>query len=344
MPREPKPWFRSSADAWYVCIQGKQHRLARGKANRAEALAAYHRLMAGQITGKDPDRLTVAELCESFLGYVQRSRAPRTYETYRRHLKSFNQSAGGLAVRDVRRKHLTRWLAEHSGWSDSTRNGAITAVCLAFNWAAREGHIDRSPLRSIPRPPIARRERLLTREEIQAIRADVRDQEFRDFLTALVESGCRPGEAAQVEAKDIDLEAGSWTIAFKGNPRRTVYLTPVLVEVCRRLMALHPTGPIFLNSKGKPWTKGKYGDRIRLLRRRLGLGEDVTAYLIRHAFATDALDRGIPDATVAELLGHKGTNMLHRFYSKLRDKKDHLRAALNRVRPSEEPEESGEVP
>lgn len=345
MPRDPKPWFRRSADAWYVCIRGKQHRLAGGKENRAEAMAAFHRLMAGDVAAQDPGTMTVAGLFEAFLEDVQRTRAPRTYETYRRHLKSAHKSFGGLRAADTRKKHVTRWLAEHSDWSGSTRNTAISAVCRAFNWAAHEGHIEASPLGPIPRPPIARRERLLTAGEVRAIRDAVPDREFRDFLAALADSGCRPGEAAKVEARDVDPDAGTWTISFKGNARRTIYLTPALVEICRRLMVEHPAGPIFRNSAGKPWTRGCYGDRMRALRRRLGLGEDVTTYLLRHAFATDALDRGVPDATVAELLGHKGTDILHKFYSKLREKNQHLRDALDKIRPGEEGQGgSGQVP
>jgi integrase len=34
----------------------------------------------------------------------------------------------------------------------------------------------------------------------------------------------------------------------------------------------------------------------------------------RHTFATDALEQGVPDALVAELLGHASTAMIHRHY------------------------------
>jgi integrase len=66
------------------------------------------------------------------------------------------------------------------------------------------------------------------------------------------------------------------------------------------------------------------------LQRRLGI--KATAYGFRHSFATDALANGVPDAHVAELLGHSGTAMLHKHYSHLTARAKALRDALGRVR------------
>jgi integrase len=66
-------------------------------------------------------------------------------------------------------------------------------------------------------------------------------------------------------------------------------------------------------------------------RRRAALPKAI-AYGLRHSFATDALERGVPDAHVAELLGHSGTAMLHKHYSHLGAKAQALREALGRER------------
>jgi hypothetical protein len=42
---------------------------------------------------------------------------------------------------------------------------------------------------------------------------------------------------------------------------------------------------------------------------------------------TDALEAGIPIATVSELAGHRSTKMVEQVYSKLSERKAHLRAA-----------------
>ena len=49
---------------------------------------------------------------------------------------------------------------------------------------------------------------------------------------------------------------------------------------------------------------------------------------------TDALERGVPIATVAELLGHTTTNTITKHYSHLSEKSEHLReAAVRATRP-----------
>jgi integrase len=338
MPRDPKPWYRTEADAWYVTVGGKQHLLARGKANRPEAVRAFHTLMVGRTAdgkGKpgEESRIAVATLFEIFLDEVQRDKEPLTYATYRQHLKAFAKDYGGVPIVEIKPLHLTRWLAARPGWADSTRACAITTISRAFNWAAQQKYLDVSPMRGFKKPRMTRRERLLEPAEVGAILDAIPDRQFRDFFVALVESGCRPGEAAKVEAKHVDLDAGTWTIKFKGDPERTIYLTPKLKEITARLMAAHPEGPIFRNTRGTPWTRQRYGSRLRFLRAKLGLGDDLTAYLVRHYFATDGLERGIPDATVAELMGHKGTDIIHKHYSHIRKKRDHLRDALGVIRP-----------
>ena len=57
------------------------------------------------------------------------------------------------------------------------------------------------------------------------------------------------------------------------------------------------------------------------------------AYGMRHSFATDALTNGVPDATVAALLGHTNTGMLHKHYSHLTAQAGVLRNAASMVRP-----------
>lgn len=57
----------------------------------------------------------------------------------------------------------------------------------------------------------------------------------------------------------------------------------------------------------------------------------MTAYTIRHAWATDALARGAPIQFAAKIMGHKGTRMLMEVYNHLELCGDELRDALTRA-------------
>ena len=101
----------------------------------------------------------------------------------------------------------------------------------------------------------------------------------------------------------------------------------------RRLCERHPAGAIFRNQDGNPWTLQAINCRFKRKRNRKNdkLDKGITAYVYRPSWATDALENGVPDASVAELMGHSNTAMLHKHYSKLRENREHLRKAAEQA-------------
>ena len=92
-------------------------------------------------------------------------------------------------------------------------------------------------------------------------------------------------------------------------------------------MERYITGPLFRNSRGKPWTRNAIRCRFRNLRAKLPHLKGVVSYTYRHSFVTDALENGVGVAQVAELLGHTSTEMVMQHYQHLREKRDHLKQA-----------------
>jgi integrase len=155
---------------------------------------------------------------------------------------------------------------------------------------------------------------------------------FREFVQALQETGCRPSEVGKVEAANVDLAAGLWVLPEHKTKKKTgksrlVYLTPAMLELTRRLMEHYPTGQLFRNSRGKPWTRNAIRCRFRNLRATLPHLKGVVSYAYRHSFVTDALENGVGVAQVAELLGHTSTDMVMSHYQHLREKREHLKQA-----------------
>jgi integrase len=151
----------------------------------------------------------------------------------------------------------------------------------------------------------------------------------------LRETGGRPSELARLTAADVDLPnavavlTDHKTAQSTGRPR-LIMLTPAAVDVLRHQVARYPVGPLLRNEADRPWAKDALGHAMRRLCRRAGV--KAIAYGYRHTFATDALVKGLPDATVAALLGHTSTTMLHKHYSHLTSQAQVLRDALGKVR------------
>ena len=341
-----KPFFRKHDNWWVVQMrQGKkrwQHKLCkglppRGKEAEQEAYQLFNQLMAeGADALPTPSKVRVHDLLQAFLQFSARHNDERTFEWYKSFLASFDELFGSLRPHQVTPEVVEAWLNTNEGWK-GCRRGAVVALKRAFNWAFENKKITTHPLRSVKKPPARARERFLTREERQLIFDNYPEGDtFRDFLFALENTGCRPGEVAMVTAGHVELRTGVWVLdehkteAKTGEPR-VVILTPAMVELSKRLMAKHPEGPLFRNGDGRPWNRNAVRCRFRRVREKLGLGGDVVAYLYRHAVATDLLESGAGLAQACEILGHKGTEMIMRHYQKLKQRRDHLREQVIRA-------------
>jgi integrase len=100
-----------------------------------------------------------------------------------------------------------------------------------------------------------------------------------------------------------------------------------------RLTALHPMGPIFRNSQGRPWTTAASFVRFEKAREKRVIREKVTPYAYRHAWATHTLESGRLDIyEVAKALGHQTTQMVMLHYDHSRKNAEHLRDIFQRAR------------
>jgi len=337
-----KPFFRKFDGWWYVQLrQGAKRflkKLVKGKENRQEAFALFNKLMEeGTENVPSPTRLKVTDLLRAFLQHSAANNSSRTFAWYQSFLANFDDLYGSLKPHQVTAQIVDAWLNSNQGWK-GCRRGAVIALKRAFNWAAENNKIVKNPLKSYKKPPARARERFLTVEERKKIFDNYPDGDcFRDFLFALENTGCRPGEVSMVNAGHVDLRTGAWVLdehksEVKTGEPRVVILTPAMVELTKRLSAKHPEGPLFRNEHGEPWTGNAIRCRFRRVREKLDLGGDLVAYLYRHAVATDLLETGTGIAQAAEILGHKGTDMIMKHYQKLKHRRDHLREQIERAR------------
>src|SRR5262249_30538069 len=114
-----------------------------------------------------------------------------------------------------------------------------------------------------------------------------------------------------------------------------VPLTPPLIDLCKKLTAEHPEGPLFRTLRGRPWTSHAIKKRFRRWRRILiaeghPMPDRIYAYCYRHQLATDLLARGESEALVAAIPGHKDTRMLHHHYSGVTARMKSVRGVLTR--------------
>jgi integrase len=259
----------------------------------------------------------------------------------------------GLTIGELKPHHVRRWVdTVYKGTGDNYRRGGIRAIQRAFNWAVKDGLLEYSPIAKMEKPPATPRDVLISPAQweqlIGALKArGARGEAFIDLLTIMRQTGCRPIEARTAEARHLDRK--SKCLEFerhesKGHgsnrvvERRVVLLTDAAFALCERLAKKYPTGPLFRNSRGTAWKRHTIKEWFqRLDQRRYDRPSQkrvnfrLTAYAIRHTFATEALERGVDPVTLATIMGHKDVTMLMKVYQHLNRKTDHLRGALHRA-------------
>jgi integrase len=251
-----KPFFRKPRQTWYVQIDGKQINLGRDK---DAAFARYHDLMR-QEKPREVDCSLVVGVLDAFLNWVQNNKKPRTFEWYQRHLQVFAKSIPPLlAVGQLKKHHLTACVEGLGEWSSTTKNGLCRAAVRALQWAEDEEHIARSPLGRFKKPRTKRREVVIPQEEFDAMVGHFPSLPIKDLLTFAWEVGPRPQELVAIEARHVDVAAERVVFPAEESKGqrfpRVLYLTGRALEIASRLAATYPSGVLFRNTDGRPWTR-----------------------------------------------------------------------------------------
>lgn len=334
--RFPKPFFRHSKDAWYLQIGKRQISLGR---NREEAFRRYQEISLHELgciaTPKQSSKATkLIDLFDLFLEWAQKH--TESYDWYRHFLQKFASKYGQLSLHELKPFHVTRWLSAYT-WGSTTQNKAISILKRGLNWALEQGLITANPLAKLKKPRENRRSRILEPHEHNLIMGEVKDEAFRQYLTALYETGARPGEIAKITATDVNQEKGIWVLdkhktwKHTGKPR-IIYLNDAMRHLSISLCDKYPSGTLFRNSRGVAWSKNAIRIRFRNLRKKLPQLKGVVAYTYRHTFTTEALQNGVGVAQVAELLGHTSTDTVMHHYQHLSERQDYLRRMAEMAR------------
>lgn len=318
---------------------------------RHEAEAHLTQLLAQVQAGGGipPTRLRLGEFLEQWLhDYAESHVSPTTLRTYQDIVRVHVIPAlGHVPLSRLSPHSIQRYLSE------KLREGRLSPTTLqhhyrilheALGHAVRWGSLVRNPCELVDNPKRRHVEmRVLDEEQVRLFLAEAKrsSQYYCLYLTAIL-TGMRQGELLGLRWKDVDFTLETVSIQqtfyrlgkqalFKEpktqKSRRTVSLSPVLVEELRRLRnaqgdqrkrfgsAYQDNGLVFCQPNGMPLHGNNINRRdLKQILKRAGVPR-IRFHDLRHSHASHLLKQGTNPKVVQERLGHSSPAFTLSVYS-----------------------------
>jgi integrase/recombinase XerD len=209
--------------------------------------------------------------------------------------------------------------AQSSGLMPSTINTKLSILTSFFEYLREEGQMTQQPV-------LRRRHRLLTPTVLPKPMPDTDLAAFftaidavRDRLIFLVmlRCGLRVSEVCALSWDAIDLPAGTVRITRgKGQVDRIVYLSPDVTQALQVWRDHHTPGRYLFPSRMR--TKGhlsRYQINVLMAQYLVaaGVARHYSPHCLRHTFATQLLNAGVPLEVLKELMGHHSIQITLRY-------------------------------
>jgi integrase len=334
-----QPYYVQSRKAWFVNVydsKGKRQKVRLGE-TKTEALAQVSKMQAaGEPLPHDGGFLFI-HLADEWLsfqekrrdrGEVSRGWLARVLAT----IQDFLTVAKDLTCDELKPVIVRRWI-DAKNWRPDTERTVIGVLRQVLTWGVDQGMIPANRLAGMKTPTPQPRDYVVSPLMHLRLMANA-SKRARFIIEALRLTGCRPSEIRSVKIENIASDLGYFVLKDHKNAKhgkvRTVYLSSGAKRLFRTVIGERKEGFVFLDRDGKQLSRNCLRCMFRRLRTKLKTNEPVNSYSFRHTFATNALVRGLPIATVAELLGNS-SKMIEKHYGHLAKQPDHLREMMDRA-------------
>jgi len=211
---------------------------------------------------------------------------------------------GKLRVSAITQAQIENFMNECSQGSAKRIMQLLSAI---FTFAISKGLRADNPCSKIKKPPDVRRTRRLSEIEYAKLWKGINsapNSTAASVITFLAISGFRSGEAKNLRWTECDMERGIITLSDTKTGQSIRPLSQAAIDIITKQKRVNE---YIFEVDGKPI--------IHLNRyfTRLGLDKTISPHTLRHSFASLAGDMGIPDHTIARMLGHKQKSITSRY-------------------------------
>lgn len=245
--------------------------------------------------------------------------ARQTVKSYKPALKRAVDELGERSAKDILPRDIAAFLNRlhfYLKLNKKTLANQRTVLNRIFDYAVMTSDIAFNPCTSVPLPnmPSGERRSAASPADEERVKASA-DVWLFPFIALY--TGMRKGEILALTWGDVDFESNvisvTKSVYHEGDrphvkapkTREGVRSVPLLMPLKEKLLPLRgAAGDYIISDDGKtPLTNRRYQTLFERYKAKTGI--ECTAHMLRHSFATIAIENGVPMKSVQEILGHR---------------------------------------
>lgn len=269
-----------------------------------------------------------------------------TYENYKNYYKSLvSPVLGGKRISEIRCGNIQSLYNSlfDSGYSLSSIKIVSVLIGGSLEQAVRNGMLDRNPakLAQLPKGAPKASRIALTKEQQTVFMLNAQNSYLYNFFAVMIRTGLRNGELRGLKFSDIDTEKNVLHVRrtlkyidgrgyFEDTPKtfasnRDIPLTNDILKLLRAqksywgFNAERPGRYLFCTKNGSPLSRDRVQKELDRITERINKSgtpfDRITPHILRHTFATRAIEAGMQPNVLKTVLGHSSLSMTMDLYS-----------------------------
>ena len=221
-----------------------------------------------------------------------------TARLYENILHSFAVAMSGRKWSEITADDITNYLIikKTAGASNNTIVANISAIRGLYNWMMRNYPLQQNPAKYIESPKKEKTiPHVLNAEDICKAVQQEKNPDIKLAIMIMASTGLRVSETRTLTFEQINMSNSQAVVMGKGRKERTIFFPSYILESIK--LRGKQEGEIF-----EGWQDREFRYAIFLAFDRIGI--KMSPHLLRHTFASNAINRGMRLDVLREILGH----------------------------------------
>lgn len=301
----------------------------------------------------DKSSLTICSIVSDINDYKFKTNVinANTYGRAKETIKRIqNSNLGDKPLQQISDSDIKSFFISITHYSNSVIKKIYAQINLAFEYGVNNDILFKNPLREKNKFPVPksdkanRKVRALTVEEEKLLIEVFKNNpkiNFKYQILISLFSGLRMGEVNALKTSDVDMinrtltvsrtltrdenyqtVIGESTKTYAG--MRTIQMNDMLYSVFKEFFKEYnpnPTGLLFINRDGHSLiSTNSVNSQFQRIAKKYKIAENVTAHMLRHTFATRAIEAGVSAKALQKILGHADITVTLNTYCDVFDK------------------------